>query len=153
MQVHFWHVDKWQLSHKHWYSDSNKQYIAVEPATMAIMCFKPFSCGILLLIVWNLSKLHYFQEYYLLSIPTELKKLAYSSTIWPMDITASGWMGGWFPAWKVSSNCHWIPAINWSISKFWRSIYHDAVWLDMHQYLQLSCCVCHWLQIQLVLET
>ena len=58
-----------------------------------------------------------------------------------MGATTSGWIGGWLPAWKVSSNYCWFPPVNCSISEFWRSIYHDAVWLDINTCSYHAVCV------------
>ena len=58
------------------------------------MRFKPFSCGILLLLVWNLLNLHIFNEYRLLSIPNELKNWIIRSLLglWVL-LPVAGWVG------------------------------------------------------------
>ena len=95
---------------------------------MTIMWHKPLSRGILLLLVWNLCMpLFNIYEYHQLSIPTE-RKIGFFIHYLPMGVTTSGWMGGRLPAWiKVSSNYHWFPPTNCSISKIRRSHYQDAV--------------------------
>ena len=61
---------------------------------MAIVCFKPLSRSILLLLVWNLLNLYNFNEYRLLSIPNELKNWIICPLfgLWVL-LPVAGWVG------------------------------------------------------------